>query len=87
MSYSRWSNSSWYTYHSVASGITKETQVLQINHVNDFSIPLYYPEAKAILSNPHDLAEIFPSITNQELTELTRYITWFVDDINEEFKE
>ena len=56
MSYSRWSNSSWYTYHSVASGITKETQILQINHVNDFSIALYYPKAKAILSNPHDLA-------------------------------
>ena len=48
---------------------------------------VYYPEAKAILSNPEDLAEIFPSITNQELTELARYITWFVDDINEEFKE
>ncbi len=24
-----------YTYHSVASGITKETQVLQINHVKE----------------------------------------------------
>ena len=58
-----------------------------ITNINGFNSALYYPEAKAILSNPHDLAEIFPSITNQELTELTRYIAWFVDDINEEFKE
>lgn len=76
-----------YTYHSVASGITKETQVLQINHVNDLNVALYYPEAKAILSNLQDLVEIFSSIANQELTGLTRYITWFVDDINEKFKE
>ena len=73
MSYSRWFNSSWYTYH--------------INHVNGFNIALYYPGAKDILSDPSDLTEVFPSVTNQELTELTRYIAWFVDDINEEFKE
>ena len=54
---------------------------------NDLNVALYYPEAKVILSNTHDLAGIFPSVTNQELTELTRYIAWFVDDINEEFKE
>ena len=58
-----------------------------ITNINGFNIALYYPEAKAILSNPSDLVEIFPSVTNQELTELTRYIAWFVDDINEEFKE
>ena len=76
-----------YIYHSIASGITKETQVLQINHVNDLNVALYYPEAKAILSNLQDLVEIFSSIANQELTGLTCYIAWFVDDTNEEFKE
>ena len=58
-----------------------------ITNINGFNIALYYPEAKDILSDPGDLAEIFPSVTNQELTELTRYIAWFVDGINEEFKE
>ena len=58
-----------------------------ITNINDFNIALYYPEANTVLSDPSDLAEIFPSVTNQELTELTRYIAWFVDDINEEFKE
>ena len=58
-----------------------------ITNINGFNIALYYPEANTVLSDPSDLAEIFPSVTNQELTELTRYIAWFVDDINEKFKE
>ena len=58
-----------------------------ITNINGFNIALYYPEENTVLSDPGYLAEIFPLVTNQELTELTRYIAWFVDDINEEFKE
>ena len=67
--------------------VTNSTPAKLFYSSNDLNVALYYPEAKTILSNPSDLAEIFPSSTNQELTELTRYIAWFVDDINEEFKE
>jgi hypothetical protein len=37
MSYSRWSNSRWYTYHDCASGDTKGSQVFNVCGVQDFT--------------------------------------------------
>ena len=31
MSYSRWSDSYWYTYYTCSSGFTKDTQRFEIN--------------------------------------------------------
>jgi hypothetical protein len=51
MSYSRWSNSSWYTFWNVSSGDTRDTQVLSAWYSIDKTIDWDYADAKELFEN------------------------------------
>jgi hypothetical protein len=49
MSYSRWSCSDWYAFHTTESGETKETQKLALWYAGADENPIYtYEELKTI---------------------------------------
>jgi hypothetical protein len=51
MSYSRWSNSSWYTFWNACSGDTRDTQVLSAWYSLDKTIDWTYAEAQDLFKN------------------------------------
>lgn len=86
MSYSRWSDSVWYTFWSAsASGETIETQAFEVCGEKTF----YYPEIK------NDVYECLKSLntgsekpyTNDQLWELREYMLQWLRDVEREFQE
>lgn len=86
MSYSRWSNSNWYSFWSTSSGETKDDQILSLWYGGiDDIVDLSYNDLVDVKS-PKELAFYYESkIPIEELTEAMKYIKWFIDDVNEEF--
>lgn len=91
MSYSRWSNSRWYTFHHTESGLTYDDQIFAIydagNGLHHFTTKeldgitldeLY----ELIKSNTKD--EVFHA-TGEEMNELLGYINMWLCDMREEF--
>jgi hypothetical protein len=97
MSYSRWSNSVWYTYWSDSSEGTKyrlPTKKLKYNQVFaicDFpSYNITYGDlmTKDLYTIIQEVREYYKekNPTNKELDELVDYLMRFVDDVNDHFK-
>ena len=97
MSYSRWSNSVWYTYWSDSSEETKyrlPTKKLKYNQVFaicDFpSYNITYGDlmTKDLYTITQEVREYYKekNPTNEELGELADYLMRFVDDVNDHFK-
>jgi len=97
MSYSRWSNSVWYTFWSAHSESkdfqfpTKKLKYSQTFMICDFpSYSITYGElmAKDMYIILQDVKEYYKdkNPTNGELDELGAYITEFIDDVDNHFK-
>ena len=88
MSYSRWSNSNWYSFYNNHSGETPETQVLSLWYVYEAKlIDFSYQELKQI-TNTKDLASYYVAdISEEDLTEAMEYIKWFIEDVETDFYE
>lgn len=76
MSYSRWSNSVWYTYWSAKSGDTRDTQVFTVCWEKDFT----YKELK---ENLDACAECFfaKGYRDKNIEELKGYMKEFIEDV------
>lgn len=82
MSYSRWINSIWYTYHDTNSGSTLDAQVFTICNVASFT----YKELKA--DKEHCVDKCCESIlrpNGEEREELKGYIQRFMIDVEAEY--
>lgn len=97
MSYSRWSNSVWYTFWTTDSDSmeykfpTKKLKYNQIFQICDS--PSYYITygdlmTKDINSILQEVKELYKDKkpTEDELYELSEYLMKFIDDINDHFK-
>jgi hypothetical protein len=86
MSYSRWSDSVWYTFwDAYNSGETKNTQVFNIC---DFRGDLYftYSELKNdLVGCLSKVGTTFPETTPEELLELKTYMLWFIADVEQDY--
>ena len=82
MSYSRWGNSRWYTYHSAQSGEKKENQIFEVCGVGCFT----YNQLKDDIDDcVRQCAEAEGDCKEYELTKLKSYMLSFMGDIEEEF--
>lgn len=89
MSYSRFSNSVWYTYWHVASGNAMDQQYLAVHHVNDkkrFPFYVYGSGMETYVEMcEKQLAEQGYELTEDEKIELKGYMILFEDDVENEF--
>jgi len=81
MSYSRWSNSVWYTFWAAYSGETKDEQVFTICLVKDFT----YKKLKEDIDSCLDIA--CKDRTEEQREELREYMDQFIKDVEEENDE
>ena len=90
MSYSRWSNSSWYTFYNASSGDKLENQVLSAWYSLDKCIDWTYEQLEDLVRGSH--ADVTKRIqfkygcNADEATELYEYIQEFMADAREQFK-
>lgn len=86
MSYSRWSNSNWYSFHNCMGGETKESQILSLWYAgSDKLVDISYDELIEIKS-PKELAFYYDiEIPLEDLIEAMEYIQWFIEDVDEDF--
>lgn len=83
MSYSRFSNSVWYTYWTVYSGDTKDTQRMAVHCSRRYDRILSYEygmDPKIFMITAH---ATFPSATSAEREELYKLILRFREDVEE----
>ena len=83
MSYSRWSNSTWYSfYNSIPEDSKKEDQVLSLWHVSD-NKDFTYNELKSFGQNK--LWVLYPEASNNDILEALSIIERFIHDVDEDF--
>lgn len=86
MSYSRWSNSAWYSFWSCESGEEKDDQVLCLWYSMSNCHPGFsYDDLKEM--GEEDLKRHFPDATEEEIIEATVLISLFIEDVDETFEE
>ena len=89
MSYSRWSNSRWYTFWHASSGKTKNTQIFEICDVASFTYKELKENAQKCLGKVMQMLGGRRSVrlvTEAEKTELLGYMQDFIEDVETEFK-
>lgn len=82
MSYSRWSFSKWYTYHSVYSGESKESQVFTICGDINFTYKDLTKDLDRCLSL---VKKRNPNYTEEDFQELKEYMQQFIKSIDIKF--
>jgi hypothetical protein len=90
MSYSRWSNSRWYTYHNCSGGDTYDSQEFSINDVlggtinltTDYLEKISDEQLKILLKSDRSR---YREPTSEEIKELQGYIKEWLDDMKLEF--
>jgi hypothetical protein len=82
MSYSRWGNSVWYTYHTTHSGETLETQNFVIWYVYSKEKTLSYTECLVYVAD--DIMSYF-NCNELEAVELLEYISCFINNIEDRY--
>ena len=86
MSYSRWSNSAWYSFWSCESGKEKDDQILCLWYSMSNCHPGFsYDQLKEM--GEEDLKGYFPDATEEEIIEATVLISVFIEDVDETFEE
>lgn len=86
MSYSRWSNSAWYSFWSCESGEEKDDQILCLWYsMSNYHPGFSYDELKEM--GEEDLKRYFPDATEEEIIEATVLISLFIEDVDETFEE
>lgn len=84
MSYSRWSNSVWYSFWNAESGPTREEQVLSLWYSLDMCKDWTYEELKTM--DAADLMMQYPGVPYNEVVEAKSLIQRFIQDVDDEFK-
>jgi len=93
MSYSRWSNSRWYTFWHASSGKTKNTQIFEICDVASFTYKDLKENAQKCVGKVmqmlgrRNIRNKADPITEAEKIELLRYMQAFIEDVEMEFKK
>ena len=88
MSYSRWSNSRWYTFHSVGPEGQKETKdnaIFEICGANRFTAKELRDDLQGCIdkAKQKDIEQCGEdSATIEEIEELKEYIDYFLQDID-----
>lgn len=79
MSYSRWSNSSWYTYYCASESLERDEQLFDVCAIKAFT----YRDLKDNLQGCLDglKADQCKDATQKELEELKGYMLEFIDDV------
>lgn len=78
MSYSRWSDSHWYTYYTCSSGFTKDTQRFEIN----CDITFTYKELKEDMYRClKEVSKKDIALPNELMIELQGYMDEFISDV------
>ena len=85
MSYSRWGSSNIYSFHTVKSGDTKETQILEFwyNTEDEPRFSLTYPQVVDLLES-NDFSSI-PGYQEADRKEVVAILESFRADIDSDF--
>lgn len=81
MSYSRWSNSRWYTFWCVTESDKKEDQIFEICTVKSFT----FLELKDNVSGCLDRVAAIEECSEADLLELQSYMLRFISDVEKEY--
>jgi hypothetical protein len=84
MSYSRWSNSRWYTFWSAAEACEKNREVFDICTVCQFT---YYQLKNDLGSCLARVRKLDSKATDLEIDELEVYMKLFMKDIDEHYSK
>lgn len=86
MSYSRWSDSNWYTFWNTRSpDATKDEQVLSLWYAGEDLTDFTYKELKSF--DISKMQEKFPNVDTEDLVEALGYIQMFFDRVDRTFAE
>ena len=89
MSYSRWSNSSWYTFWNVSGGNTRETQLFSAWYSLDGCVDWTFEEVARLFTHSPDtiinLLENKYGCSGDEANELQEYMQQWRSDVNQKF--
>ena len=80
MSYSRFTNSRWYTYWFAGDGRTRDTQLFDICTVKMFTYQELNTDIEKCLQ---EIRTLDPRATDLEILELKTYMREFIDDIKD----
>lgn len=83
MSYSRWSNSPWYTFWSTSSNDIKEEQILCLWYSMDHQKDWTYQQLKGM--DIDDLMLEYSGVPYNEVLEAKKYIDMFISDVDQEW--
>ena len=83
MSYSRWSDSKWYTYWSTASGPLKEDQILCLWYSMDMCKDWTYQQLKHM--DIVDLMIEYAGVPYNDILEAQQYIRAFIHDVDHDY--
>ena len=83
MSYSRWSNSPWYTFWSTSSNNIKEEQILCLWYSIDYQKDWTYQQLKKM--DIDDLMLEYPGVPHNEVLEAKKYVDMFISDVDQEW--
>src|SRR6478736_4517575 len=94
MSYSRWSDSRWYTYWSVSSGPTKDEQLFSICLDGGFTYKELKDDLEGCLNIIRERSEKerlefapdSPAIPEEDYEELRRYMQIFLQDVDANYE-
>lgn len=81
MSYSRWSDSHWYTYYDCSSGYTKDTQRFNICSVITYTYKELKEDIHKCLKEVSEI-ENLGGDSKKILDELREYMEEFIDDVD-----
>lgn len=85
MSYSRWINSSWYTYWMSSDDSDPDKQMLAIHYSVDEDWRISYTDLKDHFDDTVKfLKNIFNEATEEEIEELKTYLRAFMEDVEKE---
>jgi len=85
MSYSRWMNSTWYTFWSASNAKRKEDEVLAL--WPDMSQTRHWTYEQLLSFTVEDVGKAYTGITLAEAEEAWGYIQEFLQDVDEEYDE
>jgi hypothetical protein len=85
MSYSRWSDSNWYSFYNASRDDSKkEEQALSLWHVSESKTFTY----KELLSfGEGKLMSLYPEATDDDIQEALGFIERFISEVNTDFAE
>ena len=84
MSYSRWINSSFYTYWCSSKVYDKQDELFACHASLEGQHMFTYTECKEFIQDPQKILSRIKEveITSDELTELTGYMSQFISDVD-----